>query len=259
MGLKATIAKADYDSLDANLKKLYTPAGDGYALDVEGGIVSSAEVLDLKTKLGEFRDNNRTMFSELETLRPLKDKYKDIDPEEVKRLKALEQDLKNKGVEPNKLQDFIANEIAKHTKPLADQLAAEAKAREAAQQRADQARFRELVQEPATKAGVNAKGLRHVLRDAEDIYALGPDKNSLIPKEGVKHPTEPHKDYTPDEWLAHLAKTDPYLFTPSNGGGADGGNRIGQQGAKELLNPTAEEMGKHVDDLATGKMVVVRR
>ena len=254
MALKATIAKTDYEALPEALRTMYVAQGDKFVLDVEGGIASPAELTEARTKLNEFRENNRTMHGELQELRPLKERFKDIDPEEVKRLKKIEDDMKIKGIKPDQIGEFIKTEIEKATKPLVDKLAAEETARVTAQRVADQARFKELVTEPATKAGVTSKSVRHVLRDAGDLFELNDTKDGLRPKTGVTHPS-------PEAWLESLAKTDDYLFEQSTGGGANGGaaRGIGRTGARELVNPTSEEMGHHMDDIASGKVVVVRR
>lgn len=262
MALKGILTKAEHDAADAGVKGLYKASADGtnFIIDVDGGYVPPAEVTDLKTKLGEFRDNNRTMHTELETLRPLKTKYEGIDPEEVKRLKKLEEDMKAQGVKPDKIEESIKAAVAAATKPLADALESEKKARTEADGRARKARFDQLVEEQAAAAKVRPNSRRFVRMEAEQNFELNPEGTALVPKQGVKHPTEPHKDLTPTDWLSHLAKTDENLFEQSTGGGASGGGRgFGNPGAKELVNPTSEEMGLHAAAIAKGEMVVVRR
>jgi hypothetical protein len=262
MALKGIVTKAEHEGLDIATKAFYKPSADGtnFVIDVDGGYVPPAEVNDLKTKLGEFRDYNRAMHGELEQLRPLKTKYEGIDPEEVKRLKALEADMKAKGVQPDKVDEAIKTAVAAATKPLADALESEQKARKEADARARKARFDQLVEEKATAARVKANARKHVLREAEQSFELNAEGTALVPRQGVKHPTEPHKDLTPDDWMGHLAKTEDFLFEQSSGGGATGGGgRLGQPGAKELVNPTSEEMGAHAVAIAKGEMVVVRR
>jgi hypothetical protein len=260
MSLKAVLAsKAELDALPEAVRKEYVERDGKIALDLEGGFISNTEALELKTKLSEFRDNNRKMFTELEELRPVAKKFEGVDPEEYKQLKIEIGDLRKKGVsKPDDVQQAIDKAVAAAVKPVTDALNAEKASREAAQRRADEGTFRELVSADATKAGVSPTALRHVLREAESMFSL--KDGSLVPKEGVKHPTDPLKELTPNDWLQNLAKTDAYLFATSNGSGAPGGTGgSGRPGTKRLINPSPEEMGQHMDAIAKGEMIVVRQ
>jgi hypothetical protein len=255
MALKATLAsKAEYEALAEPVRALYVEKDGKYALDVD-----DAEKVDLKTKLAEFRDNNRTMHGELEKLRPLQAKFEGVDPEEYKSLKEEVAAMKKKGVkDPSDIDGIVKAAVAAAVKPLQDEIASERTKRDEAQKAADAGKFRELVSADATKAGVAPSAVRHVLREAELVFAL--KDGQLAPREGVKHPTDPLKEMTPSDWLGQLAKTDAYLFEASNGGGSRPGSKPdgSHPGAKRLINPTAEEMGQHVDALAKGEMTIVR-
>jgi len=261
MALKAVLEKkADLDALPEAQRGLYTEKEGKFLLDIDGGFVSPSDHQALKTQLGEFRDNNRTLHGELEQLRPLKAKYEGIDPDEYKTLKAEVEKLKGKGVgKADDLQAAIDAAVEKANKPLRDKLASEEAARVKAQQAADSARFRELFTAEATKAGVRASALEFVLPKAETAFEL--KDGAIAPRNGAKHPTEPHKDLTTADWLQHLAKTSDYLFEPSTGGGATGNGHGsgGRPHAKQLINPTPLEMGRHAKEIAKGEMVVVRQ
>ncbi len=264
MALKVKITKEEFDKLPEPVRAEYTEKDGVFTLNVEGAIPST-EVLELKTKLAEFRDNNIELSRKVNELSPLMEKFKDVDPEEYRRLKNLEADAKKKGtpMKPDEIADFIKHSIADATKPLHESLANERKAREIAQQQADEAAFRELLTGEATKAKVRPNSVRHVLREAHDVFEL--KHGRLVAKEGQKHPSEPLRELTPDVWFEHLSTTDENLFEGSGGGGADpapGGDRsgrIGKPNARHLINPSSEEMGRHADAIASGDMVVVRR
>ena len=258
MGLKSTLAnKAEVDALELPLRPLYVEREGKFVLDVEG-MVPSAEVHELRTKVAEFRDNNIAVTKERDTLKATVSKFEGIDPEEHKTIKAEYDKLKGKGV---KSEDDLQKAIAAAIKPISDKLAEESSARAEAQKRADDATFRELFSTDAKKVGVRPASLRHVLREASEKFTL--KDGSIVPKEGVKHPTDPLKTLTTEEWLQQLVKTDEYLFEPSVGGGANGGGSGGSSGggggnARKIINPTPEEMGRNMDDIASGKAVVVR-
>lgn len=259
MALKAVLAsKADVDALPEAMRSLYKEENGKWVLDVEGVAASPAEVLELKTKLGEFRENNRTMHGELEKLKPLLDKFKDVDPDEYRNLKAEIEAMRAKGVtRPEDIASLVDAAVAKKTKSLEDKVEAEKAIRLEAQKKVEDAMFRDLVTAEATKAGVAQNSMRFVIHDAEASFML--KDGALVPREGVKHPTEPHKDLTPTDWLTNLAKTNGNLFESSNGGGArppQGGG--GKPGVKKLINPSATEMGQYVSEIAKGEVVVVR-
>jgi hypothetical protein len=253
MALKLVITKGEFDALAEPVKQLYVADGDKYKLSIEGGAVPESEITDLKTKLGEFRDNNINYLKELDKLRPLQEKYKDVDPEEYKTLKMKAKQLEDKGV---KTPDDVLAAIDAAVKPLRESLESEKKAREEAQHRADDARFRELVSADAQKAGVRPNSMRHVLREAESVFQL--QDGRLVPKPGQKHPDDPLKDLSLDVWLAKLSKTDENLFGESVGGGATNGRSGGRGDVRQLVNPTPLEMGQNMEAIAKGQVVVVR-
>lgn len=259
MALKQVLStKTEYDALPEAIRSEYVEKDGKWHLSVDG-MVTKTEHDELKVKLGEFRDNNRTMHGELEELRPLKVKLKDVKDvdaflTEHATLKTQVDDFKKKGITgTNDLDAAIINA----TKPIIDRLDASEKARAKAEEQANESRFRELISADATKAGVKPQSLRHVLREAAEKFEY---KNSVIvPKPGVKHPTEPLKDLTPTDWLVELAKTDEYLFGDSTGSGAHHDRGNPPRDVKQLINPSPEEMGRHMDDIASGKTQVVRQ
>lgn len=259
MALKAVLtSKTELDALAEPVRALYTETNGKWRLDVDD-VVLKSEADELKTKLGEFRDNNRTMHNELEALRPLKTKYEGVDADEYKTLKEEKEKLAKKGLKNvDDIEAMITNAVQLATKPLAEKLTAAEERTQRAQEEINRNKFRELVTADATKARVKASSLRHIIRDAEDTFEL--KDGQLVAKAGVKHPTEPHRDLTTHDWLQHLSRTEVELFEPSGGGGArpGNGNGNGNPNAKQLINPTSEEMGRNMDAIAKGEMVVIR-
>lgn len=258
MALKPTLAnKTEVDALDLSLRTLYVERDGKFVLDVEG-MVPSTEIHDLKLRVAEFRDNNINLTRERDTLKAAAAKFEGIDPDEAKTIKVEYEKLKGKGVKgADDLQNAINAAVAAATKPINDKLAEESSAREKAQRAADDARFRELFTADASKSGVKSSSLRHVLREAGDKFEL--KDGVIVPKPGIKHPTDPLKTLSTTDWLQDLAKTDDYLFEPSVGGGANGSGGGGGGNARKLINPTPEEMGRNMDAIAKGDMVVVRQ
>jgi hypothetical protein len=254
MALKAILTKSEYEALAEPIRKEYAEKDGKFVLALEG-MPDPLEQQELKTKLAEFRDNNRRMYTEIEGL---KTRYEGVDPEEYKTLKNEVEVLKKKGInKPDDIAAIVDAAVVKATKPLADKLAAEEKARAEAQEKIRNTEFERLVTEVAVKAGVRQSAVPLLVPKAKEKFELKDD--AIVPKDGVKHPTEPHKDYTPSEWIQELAKTDDYLFAPSEGGGASGNRTKKSSGGRLLINPTAEEMGRNMDAIAKGEVQVVRQ
>jgi hypothetical protein len=259
--LKPILTSAEVNALPEALRKEYVEKDGQFVIDVEG-ILLPGEALKLKSQVAEFRDNNRELHAKVQKLEPLAAKFEGVDPDEYRQLKSEVGELKKKGVnDPKDVDALVRSAVEKAINPLKEELTAERTKREEAQKAADKGKFRELVSAAATKAGVDGPQLRHVLRDAEETFEL--KDGDLVPRNGVKHPTDPLKELTPSDWLAGLSKSDPYLFAASSGGGAERG--AGSNGAppkvgvKRLMNPSPEEMGQHMDDIASGKTIVVRQ
>jgi hypothetical protein len=71
-------------------------------------------------------------------------------------------------------------------------------------------------------------------------------------------PNRPGEPLTPDEWLVHVTKEFSFLFKSSGGGGANPKPGSGvPSGAKELRDPTPQQLGAHAADIKAGTMKVV--
>lgn len=248
-------------------RELYVERDGKAVLDAEG-LVPASEVNELKTKIADYRDTNVQLMravgadglpvaDALKKAQEFRARYDGIDPDEYQRLKASQDDLAKRGVtKADDIAALIQTQTEAAIKPVREQLEAEQRARVAAQQQADEARFREVISAEATKHGVRPQSLRHVLREASEKFQL--KGGAVVARDGVRHPKEPHQDYTPEAWLQDLSRTDDYLFAASTGGGATNGAPGLKPGAKTLVNPTSEEMGRHMDGIAKGEIVVVR-
>lgn len=263
MALKYKLAsRAEYDGLAEPVRKEYVEQDGAFVLDVEGGVVATEDHRQLQTKFAEFRDNNKKLFDENKELKVKTaslDKYEGIDPDKYKEMATEIDDLKKKGVtKADDLPAIVAAAVERATKPIREKLEAEQTARVEAQRAVEKSTFKDLITADATKAGVEPERMRHVLREASELFEF--KDGQVVPRDGVKHPTEPLQDYTPNAWLQQLAKTDAYLFGQSTGSGAPGANGNGNNkpGSKILRNPSGEEMGARMDDIISGKVTVVR-
>jgi hypothetical protein len=262
MALKASLTKAEYDALAKDLQAAYAQKGDSFVLDVEG-LSPASEVHELKTKLAEFRDNNVRLMKQVADLEPLVTKFKDIDPDEFRKLKANAEKLEKKGVkDPDAVEEMIRRATEAALKPISEKLEAAEKATALATAEAHRSKFRELVTAEANRAKVLPTSLRHVLRDAEDSFDVEASGKAgrLIPKEGVKNPIDPLKELDGPAWLTGLAKEEANLFSPSHGADTNPQNGSSTRVAKTtLVNPTPDQLGANMDAIIKGDVAVVRQ
>lgn len=261
MPLKLSHAtRADFDALPESVRALYVEKDGRFVLDIEGAVISEAEHNALKTKVAEFRENNTKLTNSNAELSATLDKFKDIDPAIAREAIAASTKLKGKlgAKDGDDIEAMLNRAIDARVKPIEEKLTASEQQRTAAQAEAARLALREKITGIATKAGVNAASLRHVLREAEETFEV--KDGAVVAREGKRNPVDALKDYTPEVFIEHLERNDPYLFKTSSGTGADGGNggvrKPGGDAVKVLTNPTPEEKGRHMADIASGKVRV---
>lgn len=258
--LKLTLGKSDVDALPENIRPLYIERNGSFALNIDGDPVN-----EWKTKAAEFRDNNIGLLKQVDELRPLAERFKGVDPDEYRALKAEREKITKKlgGKHSDDLEAMISEvsraEAAALVKPLQESFASEQRRREEAERVSAASMLRENIAAVATKAGVNPAALHVVYRQAQDVFDY--KDGAVIAKPGKHHPDDPMKDLTPDAWIGQLARSDGYLFTSSTGGGTSPSpyGARGNGSARELINPTPLEKGKHAAEILSGKVVVVHR
>lgn len=101
----------------------------------------------------------------------------------------------------------IAAEVAKAVTPVEEQLAT---ARRQVAAATDRTRFRDLMEREALRHRVLPQSLRHVLRDAEEMFTL--KEGAIVPKDGQTEPGDPLVPLSPSSWLAELREKEPFLF-----------------------------------------------
>ena len=72
------------------------------------------------------------------------------------------------------------------------------------------ARFKEVIADAAIAAGVRPSSVRHVVRDAAEVFEL--KDGGVAPRHGEMDPGDPLQPLAPLRWLEQLRATDPYLF-----------------------------------------------
>lgn len=262
MALKRTITKDAYEKLPDVLKSEYkkSDTGDDFVLDTDD--------TDYKSKLDEFRTNNRTLHNRVEEMNSRLEKLKDIDPEKYQRaLKALdEMDKTEEGklIKEGKIDEVIKRRLETVKVEIEAQVKAKDKAIEKLTQERDSyrnelagLRIEQITSGSIAKVGrVRQGALEDVMFRARAVWSLDENGKLVAKKPDGSLIYGPSADpLTPDEWAQGLVKSAPHLFEPAGGGGAGGGAK--PAGDTKVLNqPSAADFGKNLEAIATGKVSV---
>ena len=243
-------------------RTFYVEKDGKFILDLDGtpsGFALATDLAEANGKVVEFRDSNVALLKEVTDLRPLKEKYKDLDPEAARTAMARVAELEKKGVKgADDFDQKIKAAITAAVQPIADELKAAKTAGAEAQQRADGALLRQAVGDKFIKAGGRASALDFIVGRAGDVFKV--DNGVVIAQPNKFSADKPGEALGVDEWLTKQATEADFAFEPSKGGGAEGNKGAqsnGNPNAKQLLNPSPQDLGKFAKEIASGEMVVV--
>lgn len=221
------------DTLDAmpeNLQDSYAQGPDGkYHLSDVPGMVE-------KKRVDEFRENNRTLQSQLDELASQMELYKDVDLDELKALKEQERKIMEKELIDKGEIDTI---IEQRMKPVVTAKDAEyaklQKSYDAAEAQLGVLLIDNQTAQLATQLGVEPDALVDLTGRARNQFRIKNGKAVAIDDEG-------NQVYGPDgitpleldkAWMEGVKKTAPHLFRPANGTGATDGSGNRGRGATD--------------------------
>ena len=217
MAAKLKIDKAAWTALPKEAQAHYKANGDGYALDVEGGVSVSKLQADMKAA----RDGRIAALQERDQLRT---RFDGVDPDVYKSQRERIAALEAKGVD--KPSDVDARIAAVETSFQA-KLDAEVVKREAAEERATARERDSAFSSAAVEAGVRpgaVRMLRSVIGEikADDAGALSIGDKPL------------------NDAVLAMKADHGYLFVEARGGGTKPGDKPG--GEKDPADMTNEEL-----------------
>ncbi len=221
-----------------------------FFLKIDGdvpGLVRANDYGDLKQKVALFRDKYTAAMKRASEIAGVDEIDDDLTP-----LRTTLESLKAKLADnPESTQKQIQEAI----KPLQEALAAEKAGRIAATERVSKALLRENIGAVLTKGGAHPNALGFLLDQSEKVFEIKDDKVSA--RDGYF--TKEGKPVTPNDWMETAIKDYDFAFKKSSGGGPipPNGDPSPAAGAKILRNPTPEQLGANMDDIASGKIQIV--
>lgn len=248
--MKAVIKSLD--EVAEPLRAEYKQEGSVFVLKLEGD-TKHPDVVGVEAKLAEFRDNNRTLNTQLTELQT---KFKDIDPAKYADLQAKVVDLEGKAKKmPEKDGEITALKTQLDT--IAAQLAESSKLTAETRARERRASLENALTKAGMKAGVQEAALPDYIARGMQTFDVKEDgafvaKNGTSPLYSKVNVTEP---MGVDEWAVELTKTAPHLFKASVGGGST--TVPGNSGVLKTLEATdALVLGQNLEGIAKGTVAV---
>jgi hypothetical protein len=251
--------KAILESLDEvpeAHRELYVEKDGRFQLDVEGVVPQE--------RFKEFRDNNIRLMKEREDLQKKLASYSDVDPqtyqEAIKKLQAFDdKKMLDEGkveelltIRTERLRNDYENQIKAFQKKLAElESHSTTLGAELAKERID-GRLREV----AGRVGIEETALPDLINRGRQVWRLVEGEPVAMQGEQLIYGKDPAKPISMEEWADGLADQAPHLFKASTGGGAQNQVNGVVRGARVIARGDALAFGKHLEDIASGKMVV---
>lgn len=254
------------------LKAEYEPKDGKFVLKVEGAhpdFVPIVEARSNRDKVIELRDNNIKLMRALgvdsvdagvERANIYRDftpdrlkALKDVDPDEYRTLKAKSAAFDTAGVkDPNDVLKLVENAVKTAMDPMRAELETQKKENTEKQKRLDETTFRTKISDAAHKVSVKPSAIDFLLQKAGDFFHVKDSELKAKPdKFSASKPGEP---LSVEEWLAQATKEFDFAFEKSGGSGA-APTQGGLKG-RILVDPTPQDLAKHMDDITAGKIKV---
>ena len=227
--LKRTLTAEEYAALAPEIQALYAAAADGNGFSLE--VDADPAMRTLQTQVGEFRENNITLTQQMEELR----RQRQVQPENA----ALEE------------------RVADLTRIVTEER--EATKRERAARSED--RFQIRVADIGAKNGVRQQAVGDMVSRAKAAgFRVVEEDGTVAAFRGdtaVMSPRDPSVRLTLTEWMHDQRKDGGgHLFKPSKGSDGKPEESTGTIVDGVLHNPSEQEFGRNLADIASGKIKV---
>lgn len=235
------------DGIDESLHTEYEQKDGKFFLKIDGeipGMVAAATHEEVKRSLSEFRDTNIGLKQKADDLSSRLDRYKDLDPEKYQAAVDELAELKKKAPQKDQALAKVQEQLDSLSRKLDETSEREKAARRDLAQKDLESTLRDL----GVKAGVDDKAMPDFLSRATRVFKVADD---LSVTTEVYSQDNPGKKIDPTEWVGTLRPDAPHLFKPSKGGGASG--TPGAPGTARSISDDPYEIGKNLEDLASGK------
>jgi hypothetical protein len=249
------------DELPETIRDQYRQdSGGRYVLDTEGEYpgLSAAE----KKAEQKFRERNIAQAKELEALKTRLTSFEGIDPTEVTVMKNRMAELERLTgtTDPKAVSVLVQQQVAAAIAPYEQKEAERSRREQEMSQKLARKNVESALRDAATRAGVEEVALPDFLSRGLGVFTFEDEQVIAKDRDGapVFSKLRPGEAMSPEEWAFGLSETAPHLFRASGGGGAPGGTDgpTGQHGVKWVDGSNALEVGRNLEEIASGRMKV---
>ena len=220
MALQAIVQQLD--SIPEALQSAYIEKDGAYHLDVEG-------MVD-KSKLDDFRSNNVKLLKDLEAMQG---KFKNVDLDQYNNLLQAHNDGTDKKLlDEGKIEELFEERTKRMREAHNEELGKAQGENDTHRRQLEGLMIDASVRDSATKQGVAPTAMDDVILRAKTIFKLKEGQATPFDSDGnVVYASGSSEPMSVDAWVKGLTSTAPHLFSPSNGGGSQHGNRSGKDSA----------------------------
>jgi len=267
MSLQVSYAKKE-DVPEAQAA-LYVEKDGKWVLEVEG-MVAVDELTTIKSRLDDFRTNNISLTEKLKAFDGKKVLTQD-EVEEFQRLTEQEQSIKDKKlIDAGKLDELLASRTEKMRSDFEAQIVSLTESLASAKEISakHEGRLSSVLVESEVGKVISSSGNRPIKGALADIFSRAGSvwrvneegKLVALNAAGEQVYGGEANPLTIDEWLVQTVKDAPYLFEASTSTDGKGGKPPAGPGSDGIIRiPRSDEAAKsrHIEEIATGKAIVV--
>lgn len=264
--LKALLTEDAWRSLPEAVQGMYEKQQSGDSTEY----VLSVDDKDFKTRINEFRSNNVTLMKQVDDMKQMVERFKDIDPEKAKAALTKLQEIEDKQLmDAGQVDELVARRTERMRQDYDGQVKTLTKnfedykgKYEAAEKRLSILMVDGEISRAIGKVGTPAKGaMSDILSRARNVWEVRDGKMLAKDEDGnVRFGKDGKEPMTPDEWAQVIVQEAPHLFEGSGGGGAGGasGGSRSYGGNKQVSAGDREAFSRNLEKIAKGEVRVVR-
>ncbi len=263
MTLKTVISKLD--DVDEALRGLYREIDGGFILDLEG-VDEHPDVKGMKIVMEDQKKKTKAEQAKNKEAQKALDAFKDLDPEEAREALIKIQELEDKGrMDKGEFEQLLAERITEATTKVERAMTTKlteaqsltdvsAKERDAAISTLSKYKISDEVSQAALEAGVKKSLLRHLTRDAHEVFEVREDKVGAWDSDDILCTDSKGGLLTPKSYVLDYLSDNPDFIEPNRGSGTPGPGNLPGGAAPRFIS--SDQAGDHLEAIASGEAVI---
>ena len=243
MAIKSSVSEQEFEELPEAIREHYKEDGGEYVLATDGD-----------DRLTEFRQNNRTLFREVEELKKSHaDQSSALQSAKEEEQKRTEKDLLSEG----KIDELLAQRTEAMRQSYEEKRGEITRSHSEAEKTLDVHIVENQIRDAAIKAQAkNDRAVDHIIRAVRPHVQR--DGTQAVRVDGSGNTVMAEDGKTPQgilDLVAEMKISDAFLFAESSGSGANGGGVTNSGTGKQRIRRS--EIGKYINEVAAGEVEIV--